>query len=368
MKQFNPNNERIKRKYHEWLDEGDGFSTSTIDQILRSVVLWEEYTDREEFGRLDTEIIKAFKKMLQEKINPVSQLSLTLTTQHHHLLHLHDFYKWLSMQPGYKSKVILSDLAYFRLDRKQTRMALNRPTRRVPTPEIIKKIIHSIMPKNEIDRRDRALIALAFLSGMRIDALASLPLGCINMDAMLVLQDPERGVRTKYAKRISTTIFAFDEDSVEIVREWVRFLREDKFFTDADPLFPSTKIEQEGDGYSFTANGLERKFWKDASPARNIFKKRFKEVGIEYFNPHSFRHAAVNTALSLCKTPLDFKIVSQNLGHKNIATTMFDYAEVPEDEVTKGIKQLTRKNEPQDIGGILRKALEDYGKTQGNKG
>ena len=146
--------------------------------------MWEEYTDREEFGKLDTEIIKAFKKMLHEKINPVTKQPLTLTTQHHHLLHLHDFYKWLSQQPGYKSKIILSDLAYFRLDRKQTRIALNQPTRRFPTPEIIKQVIHSITTGNEIDRRDRAMMALAFISGARIDALVSLPLGCINMDTM----------------------------------------------------------------------------------------------------------------------------------------------------------------------------------------
>jgi len=365
MKQFNPNNERIKRKYGEWLDEGDGFSASTIDQILRSVVLWEEYTDREEFGKLDTEIIKAFKKMLHEKINPVTKQPLTLTTQHHHLLHLHDFYKWLSQQPGYKSKIILSDLAYFRLDRKQTRIALNQPTRRFPTPEIIKQVIHSITPGNEIDRRDRAMMAFAFISGARIDALVSLPLGCINMDTMLVLQDPEQGVRTKFGKRIPTVLFDFDEDSIEIVKDWVRFLREEKFFTDADPLFPPTKIEQESGGYSFVAAGLERTFWKSSSSARKIFKKRFNEAGMEYFNPHSFRRATANTAFALCKTPSDAKAVSQNLGHKNMATTMFDYVELPEDEVAKHIRQLTRKNEPQDIAGIVRKALEDYGKNAG---
>jgi integrase len=367
MKQFNPDNERIKRKYHEWLKEGEGYFTSTIDQTLRSVSLWEEYTDREDFGKLDTETIKAFKKMLQEKINIITKQPLTLTTQHHHLLHLHDFYKWLSMQPGYKSKIILSDLAYFRLDRKQTRIALNQPTRRFPTPEIIKKVIYSIVPKNEIDQRDRAMIAFAFLSGMRIDALASLPLGCVNMDEMRVLQDPKQGVRTKFGKRIPTILFAFDEDSIEIVRGWIRFLREEKFFTDIDPLFPPTKIEQENGSYSFAATGLERTFWTGSGPARKIFKKRFNEAGMEYFNPHSFRRATANTAFALCKTPSDAKAVSQNLGHQNMATTMFDYIELPEDEVARHIRQLTHK-EPQDIDGIVRKALKDFGIAPGNNG
>jgi len=368
MQQFNSQNERIKRKYHEWLKEGDGLSMSTIDQNIRSLGLWESYTNLEDFGNLNTEKIKAFKRMLQAKINHITKQPLSLTTQHHHLLHLSDFYKWLSMQPGYKSKIILTNVAYFGLDRKQTRVALNQPTRRIPTPEIIKKVIYSITPVNEIDRRDRALMALAFLSGMRIDALVSLPIGCVNMDDMLILQDPELGVRTKFSKRIPTTIFDFDEDSVEILRGWVRFLREEKLFTDADPLFPSTKIEQEGpDSYSFTANGLERKFWKNAGPARNIFKKRFKEAGMEYFGPHSFRHATANTALHLCETPIEFKAVSQNLGHENIATTMFDYAKLSEDEVAKRVKQITHK-EPHDPEEIVRKVLKDLGITSENKG
>lgn len=363
----NINNERIKRKYYEWLKEGRGFSASTIDQIARSISLWEEYTGIKDFKDLKTETIKAFKKMLQAKINAVTKQPLSLTTQHHHLLYLSDFYKWLSMQPGYKSKIILTDAAYFGLDRKQTRVALNRPARRVPTQEIIKKVIHSIVVENEVDQRDQALMALAFLSGMRIDAIVSLPLGCINMDDMLVMQDPEMGVRTKFAKRIPTTIFDFDEASVDILRAWIKFLREEKLYTDDDPLFPCTKVEQEGpDSYSFAATTLNRTFWKNANPAREIFKKRFKNAGVEYFTPHSFRHAVSDIALSLCETPSDFKAVSQNLGHENIATTMFDYAKLPEDEVAKRVKQMTHKKE-HDPDGIVKKLLETFDIKPKNK-
>ena len=367
MTPFNVQNERIKRKYYEWLKEGRGFSASTIDQIARSISSWERYIEMEDFKKLDTETIKAFKRMLQAKTNPLTRQPLSLTTQHHHLLYLSDFYKWLSMQPGYKSKIILTDAAYFGLDRKQTRVALNRPARRVPTLEIIKKVIHSIVPENEVDRRDQALMALAFLSGMRIDAIVSLPLGCINMDAMFVTQDPEMGVRTKFAKRIPTTIFDIDKKSIDILRAWIKFLREEKLYTDADPLFPATKVEQENpDSYSFAAITLDCKFWKNANSAREIFKKRFKNAGVEYFTPHSFRHAVADIALSLCETPSDFKAVSQNLGHENIATTMFDYAKLPEDEVAKRVKQITHK-ESRDPEEILRKVLKDFNVTPKNK-
>jgi integrase len=360
MTSSNINNERAKRKYYEWLKEGRGFSVSTIDQIARSVSIWEDHIVHRDFRELKTDDIKAFKRKLQDKTNIVTGEPLSITTQHHHLLHLNDFYKWLSLQQGYKAKVRLADVAYFALDRKQTRMALDRPMRRFPTPEIIKKLIGSIVIENEIDRRDRALFAFAFISGMRIDAIVSLPLGCVDMDAMLIRQDPSLGVRTKFGKRIPTTIFDFDHDAVEIVKEWIVFLRSEKLFVDADPLFPSTKVEQEGPGsYSFSATKLDRVFWKDTGPARQIFKKRFAAAGLDYYSPHSFRRAAVNTALSLCKTPSDFKAVSQNLGHEKIATTMFDYANLPEDEVAKHVKQITQK-EPEGSEDIVKKILKDY--------
>lgn len=361
MMKFNLQNERIKKRYYEWLKEsGKGFSISTIDQVSRSVGLWEKYTKMQDFQRLNIETIKAFKKTLREKINTITKRPLSLTTQHHYLIYIKDFYCWLSMQPRYKSKIVLTDTSYFTLDRKQTRMALNQPKKRIPTPEIIKKAVISIRVENEIDRRDQALMIFAFISGMRIDAIISLPLGCIDMDKMLISQDPNQGVRTKFAKDIPTTIFIFDEGLVSIFKEWVRFLKEEKLFTDADPLFPCTKIEQESpDSYCFVANKLERKFWKNANGARNIFKKRFEIAGLEYFTPHSFRHTAVNTALSLCKTPSDFKAVSQNLGHKNIATTMFDYASLPEDEVVKHVKNITSKGLA-DEGEIIKRLLQDY--------
>jgi integrase/recombinase XerD len=362
MTTFNPKNEQVKRKYLEWLKEAKGYSESTIDQIIRSITLWEEHTHRQDFLRLDTEIIKSFKKILREKINPLTKQPLALNTQHHHLVYLGEFYRWLTMQAGYK-KIAISDLAYFKLDRKQTNIALHRPSKRTPTLEIIQRVIASIEPRNEIDVRDRALIAFALLSGMRIDAILSLPIGCFNVESMLITQDPNRGVRTKFSKWIPTVIFPFDDAAVEIVKEWVLFLREDKLFVDVDPLFPATKIEQaSADNFAFTANSLDRRFWKSTSAARSILKKRFGNAGIEYFNPHSFRHAAINIALARCKTPADFKAVSQNIGHENLATTMFDYAELPPEEVARRIKRLMKKPTQKD-SDIPKRPIKGFNTT-----
>jgi integrase len=363
MKKYNLKNEQIKRRYFGWLKDAEGFSPSTIGQIVRSISLWEDHVKAQDFRDFDVSAVKAFKKMLQEKTNAVTKQPLSVTTLHHHLVHLSEFYKWLSMQPGYKSKIGVTDAAYFQMDRKQTRIALHQPKRRTPTIDIIKKVVASIGAENEIDRRDQALMAFAFLTGMRIDAIISTPLGCIDTDSMKVSQNPTDGVRTKYAKTIPTTIFNFDESLVTVIKEWIGFLRKDKLFTDQDPLFPATTTEQEGFGsYCFTADKLGSNFWKNTNSARMIFKKRLQAADLGYFNPHSFRRAAINIALSLCKTPAEFKAVSQNLGHENIATTMFDYAVLPEDEVERHVRNLTKKklNNKEEIAKMIAENLDDY--------
>jgi len=245
MKKYNLKNEQVKRHYYGWLRDAEGYSPSTLGQIVRAISLWEEYTNAEDFQNFNANTVKLFKQALHERANAVTKQPLSITTIHHHLMHLSSFYKWLSLQQGYKSKIAATDAAYFQLDRKETRIALHQPKRRIPTLDIIKKVIASISAENEIDRRDKALMTFAFLSGMRIEAIISTPLKCVNIDKMNISQSPNAGVRTKYTKDIPTTLFSFDEDLVTIVKDWVLFLRKEKLFTDEDPLFPATITEQE---------------------------------------------------------------------------------------------------------------------------
>ncbi len=346
MTTINLNNEQIKRKYFEWLKEADGLSNSSIEKVERSITLWDDFTHAEDYKTFNTETIKEFKKWLLERKNTNTNKPIKLTTCHHYLISLNEFFKWLTAQAGYKSKISLNDVAYLQLDKKQTKIALNTARRRYPTLEIIKKLVNSIKTKTEIDRRDKALICFTLLSAMRDEAIITLPLGCLNVEKGQVHQDPERGVKTKFSKDILTTLFHFEPTFWDIIKDWVDYLKKEKLFTDADPLFPATKNEHEGDNsHSFVGDNIERRFWSTTGGIRLVFKKRFEAADLEYFSPHAFRHTATKIALELCKTPAQFKAVSQNLGHENMATTMFDYAALPDDEVEKKVKSIGQTDE-----------------------
>jgi len=107
------------------------------------------------------------------------------------------------------------------------------------------------------ERRNRALMALAILTGIRDRALISLSLRHIDMSKTppLVRQEPDR-VETKFAKNISTYFFPVGDDFRWIVAEWVDELQTRLLFGPNDPLFPRTKMGQDGDK-SFCVAGVE---------------------------------------------------------------------------------------------------------------
>lgn len=75
-----------------------------------------------------------------------------------------------------------------------------------------------------------------------------------------------------------------------------------------------------GAGRQFEASGLQRAYWKNATPIRLIFRDACANAGVPYFNPHCVRNTLVQLAERLCKTPEEFKAWSQRLGHEKRMT------------------------------------------------
>jgi integrase len=144
------------------------------------------------------------------------------------------------------------------------------------------------MPANtEIEQRNRALIAFTLLTGARDRAIASMSLKHVDLAEGSVYQDA-REVSAKFRKTFTTHFFPVGDEIRAIVDEWVNHLRNERLWGNDDPLFPATRIAV-GSTHHFEAAGLDRKHWRTASPIRGIFRKAFKQAGLSYFIPHSFR-------------------------------------------------------------------------------
>jgi len=364
MKKHNPANERIKRKYFAFLKEAKRHSEPTIDAAAKAMNRFEVYANFRDFKTFHFEQAIAFKRHLAVQKGQRSGEKLSKATLHATLNQLKRFFKWLSREPGYKSRIQYSDAEYFNLSDKDTRIATAKRHQKAPTMEQIKHVIRTMSADTEIERRNRALIAFTLLTGARDSAIASMKLKHVDLVAGCVNQDA-REVQTKFSKTFTTYFFPVGKEVHEIVAEWVAYLRDEKLWGNDDPLFPATLMKV-GPSCHFEAAGLDRKHWNTTSPIRNIFKNAFTASGLEYFNPHSFRNTLVKFGLENCKSAEHFKACSQNLGHDKVLTTFMSYGEVASERQGAIIRDLANPQEAiqVDADGIAEAVLKRLSKAE----
>jgi len=325
MKKHNPENERIKRRYLSFLKEAKRNSETTLDTAAKALSRFEAYTNYQDFKKFRFEQAIAFKKHLTG-LDGKSGEKLSKATMLVPLINLKRFFQWLSGQPGYKARLQYTEAEYFNLSDKDTRIATAKRQQRFPTIEQIKHVLKTMPAKNEIEQRNRALMAFTILTGMRDSAIASLKLKHVDLISGCVSQDA-REVNTKFSKTFYTYFFPVGDEIREIVSAWILYLKEEKLFGNDEPLFPATRIGL-GANRQFEALGLSKGHWRNATAIRKAFREAFENAGLPYFNPHSFRNTLVQLGEKLCKSPEDFKAWSQNLGHEKVLTTFLSYGEV----------------------------------------
>lgn len=326
MSKHNPVNERVKHKYFIFLREARQQTEASVDAAAKALNRFEVYTSYCDFKKFSSNQAVGFKHHLAKQIGARSGERLSKSTLLATLSQLKRFFQWLSLQPGYKSRIHYTDAEFFNLLENDVRVARAKRQRRVPTIEQVKHVITSMPLDGEIARRNRALIAFTLLTGARDSAIASMKLkhvdliqGCVDQDA--------REVKTKFSKTFVTYFFPLGDDIVAIVTDWVAYLRKELLWGNDDPLFPATQIEV-GASQQFEATGLARQHWRTTTPIRKIFRDAFTAAGLQYFNPHSFRSTLVRYGEQLCMTPEQFKAWSQNLGHDQVLTTFTSYGVV----------------------------------------
>lgn len=347
MAQYNPKNERIKRQYLTFLREAKRQSEDSVDAVAAALARFERHTRHRDFKTFHHQQATAFKRHLADQTGRDSGEKLSKATQYATLSHLKRFFQWLAGQSGYKSGVNYSDAEYFNLPEKESRIATARRPRPAPTLDQVQHVIRQMPAANDIQKRNRALVAFVLLTGARDSAVASLKLKHVDLVADCVHQDA-RDVKTKFSKTFTTYFFPVGEDIRQIVADWVEFLRTERLWGSDDPLFPRTQVAV-GKDARFAPVGLERQHWSDASPIRKVFCEGFEAAGLPYYNPHSLRHTLVALGQTLCKTPEEFKAWSQNLGHEAVMTTFTSYGTVSggrQAEIVRGLRVGRRGAEP----------------------
>jgi integrase/recombinase XerD len=363
----NAENERVKRRYLVFLKDAKGRDEASIDSVASAIERFEEYNRRRDFKTFRFEQARAFKAELAAAGNARTGKPLSASTVRATLAALKAFFVWLAEQPGYASRIKYADAEYFRAPDNMSRIATARRYKACPTLKQVRAMLDAMPKGNEIERRDRALVAFALLSGARDRAIVSFKLKHVDVEKELIEQDA-REVRTKRAKTFTTWFFPVGDDIRKIFVDWVAYLREQKGFGSEDPLFPKTKMGHDGH-LEFMAIGFDKAHWANANRVRAIFREACALAGLPYFNPHSLRNTLVRLAYDLKLDAERFKAWSQNLGHENCLTTFSSYGEVQpfrQGEIIRGLAEPTEEPEDRIKPEQLRKLadkLERSGKS-----
>ena len=204
-----------------------------------------------------------------------------------------------------------------------------------------------------VEERNRAAVALLFLSGMRLGALMTLPIECVNLETLQIAQLPSKGVATKFHKAAVTSLLNI-ADLLEVVREWDGRIR---------AALPP-------EGYWFALIGQQRggsgrlrtdKGGKDPLQKRPAFGKQIKKMceaaGVPYKHPHCLRHGHAVYGVKHARTVEELKAVSQNLMHSSVSITDGLYGNLTSDDVNNVITRLGGAAQFSEAGNVDALAL-----------
>lgn len=323
--------------FQQHMKEAHGFKTKTIDARMRHLGRFETYLDGRDLVRLEKNDIILFKEDVigSDLDDPESSGNLAAPTIVQICRNLQTFVGWLIDQPGYRK--LPRDLPdYCTPPRHLIALANARKPKYVPSADDIRSTLAAMPLTTSQERRDRALIAFLFLTGVRDGALISLRLKHVDMERKIVNQDA-RQVKTKFSKTMQTSWFPVGEDIELIVTDWIRE-RRSSGGQDEDPLFPRSP-NLVSNPFSSTSG----EFWKTAGPVRAIIRKATEVADVPYFRPHAVRSTLTRLCLQWSRTSEELKALSQNLGHENLQTTLASYAELDEERQNDLISDLRER-------------------------
>lgn len=145
-------------------------------------------------------------------------------------------------------------------------------------------------------RRDRALLALAVQTGLRLAELTSLDCGDVVLGASAHLSCTGKGRKRRVVPLTANT--------VAVLRTWTR----ERNGQAADPLFPTRT------GRRLSPDAVQRRVTLHVNAARD----HCPSLAAKNVTPHVLRHTA---AMALLQAGVDVSVIALWLGHEDIRST-----------------------------------------------
>ena len=338
MMRYVEENERIKHDYATYLRHAKGQDDTSIDKARAAIRRFEDSTKFKPFKKFHRQQAAEFKAYLDRQKNAKTGRSLGFSTVDATLRLVKGFFHWLVSRAGFRRVLTYADVEYFNNTRKAGRVAHTQRAAPYPSLQQADHAFQAMPFETEFQKRDKALFAFFMLTGARDGAVASLKIKHVNVALGHVYQDA-REVNTKAGKTIHCQFFPVNPDYRECFTAWVAFLREVKLFGPEDALFPKARVGVV-EGKGFVNLGLARVGFANAAKLNMIIRGAFAAVQMPEYTPHSFRKTLGHLGSDLCKSQVQVKAWSMNLGHENVATTINSYLPMTTEAQMKTISDM----------------------------
>ncbi|MEM7472253.1 MAG: tyrosine-type recombinase/integrase [Pseudomonadota bacterium] len=323
-------NDRI---LHEWLNYGGRWSLKTIEAKLAAIRQFEEFCGGQAFSELSRNDVTRYRDHLKTRVEARDNECLSVSTVRHLASHVMSFSDWLIEQPEF-ARLDRSLPKQLILPKRFDAAPLGMAERPIPTVDEAERAINLMSGETIKGRRDRAMVAIAFLGALRADTVTSLLLKHLQIGDRIIGQDAV-GSRTKNGKSLRIKFFPLPPVFLDVLEKWMEELIE-LGFRQEDAIFPDEKY------LSKTVIGADSdriKVMASTHAISSAFKLASRLVEKE-FSPHSAKHCIGQLGLDRCKTPLQTKAWSQNMGHEGEDITQRYYQNIPESGVHEILEEV----------------------------
>jgi len=314
---YNPANERMKYQYAKHIRRTKQRDEKTVLSALKHIRDFEIFIKFSGFEKFNDQIADKY-------VQYILSLNLSKSYISDNIRALKEFLKWLERQNGYRSKINYNHIDYLNISTNQQKEAKAMDYQPSYTFEQIIKTIRHMPNSTDKEKRDKAIISLNALCGLRVSELRTIKIkNLIQENGGYFLHISPKNMQVKFAKTRTVHFMPLPEDIIINVIAWRDYLKTLEFKNN-DPLFPV--IDNRFTETNLLCQTMRKEEIKSDTTIRNIFKKAFETAGFAYIKPHSFRNTMARDAQY--QSPAFLNAVRQNLGHNSIDTTLNSYGQL----------------------------------------
>jgi integrase len=346
-------NDRI---IYKWQTYAGKYSEPTTDRHLGSIRFLEEATGRKSFERLTESDVEKCRSALKEALRGAGDPTLSKSTVQHHSSQIRAFLEWLLKQDGFKR--LPRDLPeYIALPKAAYAASIPREARAYPRIDEAAEMLKSMPDKTLIQRRNRAIFALAFLGALRADTLISLRFGDIDRESRHIIQNGQR-VRTKNGKSLVIVWFPIPIEFEETVKSWCDELIEADFEPE-DALFPEARLLETG--LKLARVSLKQiPVMRSKHAVTQAFKIASADCAQAY-SPHAAKHTIADERGKRPLTDEQRRAWSLNMGHESEHITETHYAKMSDDRRFDVIESISVESSSDQTSRLLDLNNEELG-------